>query len=66
MSDLATDSETRGIAYMLWYLLGMSEETKYNFDMGYLSAGTTDIAPKWWSAAKTLQMNYDMKARTPT
>lgn len=48
----------RSLAYMLWYLFGMSEEVKYDFDMGHRSEAHTEIPPRFWRASEALMMNY--------
>ncbi len=53
----------KSIAFMLWYLHGMPESVKYDFDMGNKTEAEAEIPPRYWRHAETLLMNFDIKPK---
>lgn len=58
-----TQTLTKSLAFMLWYLTGMPESIKYDFDMGNQSEADAEIPPRFWRHAQTMMVNFDIRKK---
>ena len=53
----------RGLAFLLYYLLGMPESDKYDYDMGRLEEPAVYVPPDLVRVADTLLENYEIRKK---